>query len=103
MASLTVRISPAAHANLRQLADEGGETMQAILEKAVESYRRQRFMEEFNAAYAALRADSQAWSEIEKERAIWDGTLMDGLDPNETWTDDGDVVFHKPKGRKRRA
>ena len=66
--------------------------MQAILEKAIEVYRRQRFLEAVNTAYAALRQDQSAWAAVERERAEWDVTLEDGLGPNEAWPDDGAPV-----------
>ena len=50
--------------------------------------QRQRFFEEANADYAALRADPVAWQEVLAERALWENTLMDGLDPTEVWTED---------------
>ena len=53
--------------------------MREVPERAVECYRRQRFVEEANAAYAALRADSQAWLQERQEREAWDATLADGL------------------------
>lgn len=52
--------------------------MPTILEKAVEEYRRARFLEEANQAYAALRADPEAWQAELEERAAWDATLADG-------------------------
>ena len=33
-----------------------------------------------NAAYAAIMADPQAKRELEAERALWDNTLLDGLE-----------------------
>lgn len=41
---------------------------------------RQRLLAETNEAYAALRADIKAWKEELQERALWDGTLADGLE-----------------------
>jgi len=79
MQSTTVRISAAKLQVLRELSVETGETMQAILERAIEQYRRQRVLEATNAAYAALRADPEAWSEILEERAELENTLSDGL------------------------
>lgn len=35
---------------------------------------------ETNRAYAALRADPKAWNEERRERALWEGTLADGLE-----------------------
>jgi hypothetical protein len=54
--------------------------VQSILTKAIESYRRQRFLGEANADYAKLRSDSEAWASELKEREIDDSTLSDGLD-----------------------
>ena len=53
--------------------------MLALLDEAVEALRRQRFLEQLNAAYATLRADPRAWEAIESERRAWDVTLPDGL------------------------
>ncbi len=54
--------------------------MQAILDEAVETYRRQCFLERANAAFAALRNDPNAWQEELEERAAWDITLTDDLE-----------------------
>jgi hypothetical protein len=89
MTTLTVRISDTSRNILRKLAAKEGASMQAILDKAVESYRRQLFLEEVNKAYAALRQDAKAWSQIEKERAAWDTILEDGLESVETSTKKG--------------
>jgi predicted transcriptional regulator len=80
MASTTVRVSEHTHELLRQLAEATGEPLQKVLERAVESYRREQFFAEFNAAYERLRADPVAWEEELAERAEWDATLADGLD-----------------------
>lgn len=84
----TVRISTRSHQTLRQLADDAGEPMQTVLDKALEQYRRQRFFEECDAAFASLQQDPQAWAEYKQELALWDVTLMDGLDPEEVWTEE---------------
>jgi hypothetical protein len=57
----TVRIKEETRAALREQAKEANEPMQEILARAVESYRRQRFLEQANVAYAALRTDPVAW------------------------------------------
>lgn len=79
MPSATVRISETARETLRDLAARTGESMQEILERAVEEYRRRRFLEEVNAGFAALRNDPKAWQEELAEREEWDRTLADGL------------------------
>ena len=81
MAGATVRISPAARHALREIASRTGEPMQAILDQAIEAYRRQRLLDEANAAYTTLRNDPEAWRAELEERAPWDGTLADRADP----------------------
>lgn len=80
--STTVRVSLDTHRKLAGLARESGLTMQQLVEQALESYRRQHLLDATNAAYERLRADRQAWTEVEAERREWDATLADGL---ETW------------------
>ena len=89
MSAPTVRISEASHQVLKELAGQTGQTMMEVLDKALDAYRRKVFFEQLNAGYAELRADPQAWAEHLAERKLWDATLMDGLDPDERWTDDG--------------
>lgn len=48
--------------------------MQAPLEEAVEAYRRQRFLEESNRAFEALRANPETWKTEQAEREAWDMT-----------------------------
>lgn len=52
-----------------------------------------RFLAEIDRGYAALREDMMEWQDVESERRVLDGTLMDGLDMDELWTDDGNVVY----------
>lgn len=76
----TVRIKEESHAILQHLAAVSGQSMRSILEKAIEDYRRKLFLEQANQSFAALRNDSKAWKEEQKEREIWDTTLSDGLE-----------------------
>jgi predicted transcriptional regulator len=64
----TIRISDEARGTLRELARAEGTSMLALLDEAVEALRRQRFLEQVNAAYAALRDDPRAWEGIQAER-----------------------------------
>lgn len=80
MASLTMRIGEEAHRVLREIAERNRESMQAVLAKAIEEYRRKSFLESANAAFAALRKDPKAWRREQEERAAWDVTLRDDLE-----------------------
>jgi len=75
-----IRVSESTHAALRSLASEGGETMQAVIDKAIEEYRRRLFWERVEAAAGDLRKDSAAWEEELSERRDWDATLADDLE-----------------------
>ena len=95
--SATVRISTQSHHRLRELAAQDGEPMQAVLDKALEQYRRQKFWEEMTTAYAAIQNDPEALAAEKEELALWETTLMDGLDPEEVWTDEDFVVRKEEK------
>jgi hypothetical protein len=89
MSAPSIFISEASHRILKELAEQTGQTMMDLLDKALDAYRRKLFFEQLNAGYAELRADPKAWADHLAERKLWDATLMDGLDPDERWTDDG--------------
>jgi len=54
--------------------------MQAIIDQALEAYRRQRFLDGLGADFATLREDAAEWTRVEAERTEWDKTLADGED-----------------------
>jgi hypothetical protein len=97
MAYGTTRISAAAHGILREMSKAEGKPMLAVLDEAVEALRRQRFLEQVNAAYATLRADPRAWKAISVERRAWDVTLADGLVVGEG------RALYKARSRPRRS
>lgn len=89
MSASTICISEASHQILKELAEQTGQSMMDVLDKALDDYRRKLFFEQLNAGYAELRADSEAWAEHLAERKLWDATRLDGLNPDEHWTEDG--------------
>jgi hypothetical protein len=62
------------------MAQNAGLSMQQLLEQALEVYRRQRLLQEANAAYEALSSDPDAWRDFQQELTDWDATLADGLE-----------------------
>jgi hypothetical protein len=100
MSLATVPISDASRQMLQQLAEHTGQSMSDVLDKALEAYRRKVFLDAVNAGYAALRDDPVAWAEFESERKEWDATLMDGLDLNERWSEDGRCLTTPDEGKK---
>jgi hypothetical protein len=100
MSAPTIQISEASHRVLKELAEQTGQTMMEVLDRALDAYRRRVYFEQLNAGYPALRADPEAWPALEEEQKLWDATLMDGLDPNEPWTEDGRCL--NPEGGGQR-
>jgi hypothetical protein len=94
-----IRISESAHELLRGLSKAEGKPMLALLDEAVEILRRQRFLEQVNAAYEGLRGDARAWKGVERERRAWDATLADGLTVAERRAPYG---TRRPSSRKRK-
>ena len=75
----TVRIDPASHAALAEIARAKHIPLTEALSRAVETYRRQVFLEGLASEYATLRLDDSAWREEEGEREAWEATSADGL------------------------
>lgn len=73
----TVRISETSHQALRELAAQEKAPLQTVLERAIENYRRQRFLEAANRQYAVLREDTNAWKDELAERDAWDQAAND--------------------------
>lgn len=82
MGSTTVRISKRTWKSLRQTAEQTGMTMQEILDKSVEEYRRKQLLEETNRAFMALKQNTKQWKEELEERDIWDRALADNQEEN---------------------
>ena len=80
MAGTQVRVSSSTHQTLRSLSMEIGESMQTIIEQAVEQYRRRRFLEGLNQDFKTLKEETQSWQEELEERKLWDKTLLDGVE-----------------------
>ena len=74
-----VRIDPGAYMSLTEISRILGTSRTEALSSAIEAYRRQLFIEQVNAGYAALRADPEAWAEELYERELWDQANLDGL------------------------
>ncbi len=74
-----MRVSYETRAMVDELAKQLGLPLQTVVAQAVEAYRRQLIIEEANAAYARLRADSDAARIFDDEHAVFEAALGDGL------------------------
>jgi predicted transcriptional regulator len=80
MPSTSIRIDEQALAVLRELARRQRQPFQTVLKQAINSYRREKFLEEADAAFAALRSNPEAWGEEQQERDLWDRAAEHGLE-----------------------
>lgn len=80
MSELTININQSTHKTLLQLAEISGDTVQTVMDKAIENYRRYLFLVQANQAFTALRNDEELWQEELAERQLWEETLIDGAE-----------------------
>lgn len=92
MSTTAVSVSQKTMRVLNDLANETSQSVEQILEKAIEDYRRKVFFEGLAADYAALKSNPESWTEELEERKLFEGTLMDDLDPNERWSAEGHAL-----------
>jgi len=79
---MTVRVREETHKALREISEESGLSFAEVIAQAVDTLRRQRLLEQSNEAYARLRREPRAWATEQQERALWETTLLDGMDEN---------------------
>ena len=83
MPELTIPISFASHKALLTLVESSGHTTQAVLDQAIENYRRQIFLEQANEAFIRLRQNEELWEDELTERMDWEMTIADGVSGGE--------------------
>jgi len=80
MQTATIRISEASRRVLLEISKRDNKSMQAVLEQAIEAYRRQTFLEGLAGDFAALRENEPEWHAEQEERTAWDVTLAEGAE-----------------------
>jgi len=100
MPNTTVRISSATRDLLREIARAEGRSMQAVLERALEHYRRRQFLDRVNEDWSMVREEPSEWHTLSADREALDGTLEDGLPADEVWNEDGEA---RPAEQPRRV
>jgi predicted transcriptional regulator len=78
MSSTTIRISKESSTILKEIAALENKSLQAVLDTAIEEYRRHRFLQEANKAYLLLKESPKHWKMEQEERKQWETTLSDG-------------------------
>ncbi len=75
--STTIRVSEPTRDRFAKLAQATGRPMSQLVDEAAEALERRLFFDQLSARYEALRADDDAWKEIEAERTVESGALRD--------------------------
>jgi len=75
--STTIRVSEPTRDRFARLAKSTGRPMSQLVDEAADALERRVFFDQLSARYETLRADPNAWSEIEAERAVESGALRD--------------------------
>ena len=83
MSTTTIRVPTETYTQLQHLAEAGHESIGSIVQRAVEQYEEKLFWQEYHRQAAEIRADPIAWAEWQAELALWDATLLDGLDDDQ--------------------
>ena len=79
--SMNVRISESSYNTLKSLSQ--GQSMQSVIDEAIEDLRRRRILEATNKAFLELKKNKSLWKEELAERSLWEKTLADGLSDDE--------------------
>ena len=75
--STTIRVSEPTRDRFARIARATGRPMSQLLDEAADALERRVFFDQLAAGYETLRADGDAWGEIEAERALESGALRD--------------------------
>lgn len=74
----TTRISESDHKALQRLARQTGKQQQEIIHEALDTYQRERLLDEINAGFERLRSRPGEWKAEMDERRLWENTVADG-------------------------
>jgi predicted transcriptional regulator len=75
--STTLRVSEPTRDRFAELARTTGRPMSQLLDEAADALERRLFFDRLTERYGALRADPEAWAEIEAERSAEGPALRD--------------------------
>ena len=81
--STTVRVSDAAHALLKEIAEQSQTSMSAVIELALEEHRKRLFWAQARCEFEQLRSDANSWQAEQEEAEVWDASIGDGLDSDD--------------------
>ncbi len=81
---MAIRVPKETEIKIRMLATDRQMRPSQLIAEAIDRYEEATFWDEYDRRAAALRADPTAWRAWQRETAVFDGALMDGLE-SEQW------------------
>jgi hypothetical protein len=75
--STTIRVSETTRDRFSRLAAATGRPMTQLLDEAADALERRLFFDQLTTRYDDLRADPDAWAEVEAERSVESGATAD--------------------------
>ena len=74
----TIRVTQKIYYEIKTMAREENNTMQYILEKAIEEYKNKKFFFDLKESVVKVKKNPSEWEEELEERKKWESTLCDG-------------------------
>ncbi len=65
---------------LKELEAQMGISVESILHQAIDTFYRDKIIQDINSYYEELKKDPQMWQEELEERALWETASNDGLE-----------------------
>ncbi len=83
--STTIRVPSATRDKLVEISREEGKSTGQIIDEMLFERQKKAFFAQLAEDFRRLRADPEAWADYQNEIALWDSTLMDGLEDEYEW------------------
>jgi hypothetical protein len=80
MATTSIHIDRTAQERLKKIADKEQSSLRGVVNELLDRNEQEEFRRAVHESFGRLRNDPVAWTEYREEVAVWDATLMDGLE-----------------------
>jgi hypothetical protein len=84
--SVSIRIDSQTYERVRRLASAQDAPMTQVVARAIADAEERAFWRDYHEGLARLKADPEAWAAHLAESRELEGTLADGLEPDEDWS-----------------
>ena len=103
--SVSVRVDKGTYERVRRLAAQDDRSITEVIAQVVREAEERRFWRAHQDGVARLKADPEAWQSYLDESRELEGTLGDGVEPDEDWAwlkeavDAGHLHLEQPEDR----